>query len=846
MREDYSPNGTAWDYLPHDHARSRAYRWGEDGLLGISDDDQILCFGLALWNHRDPILKERPFGLTNSEGNHGEDVKELYYFLDATPTASYLRGLYKYPQAEYPYQDLVDTNRSRSHEDREYEIWDTGVFEEGRYFDVQVEYAKDGPYDIYIRLKITNYGPESAPLTVLPQLWFRNRWSWNDKHPKPALALDSQGRVKAEQVDLGDYWFEAEHAQAWLFTENDTNQERLFHTHNPTPYVKDAFHRFVVNGDSSAVNPDNKGTKCAALYELSVGAGESTYVHLRLGKSDRGLSGHEVESLFATRKGESDAFYEAVTPTLDHTVANIQRQAFAGLIWSKQFYHLSMRDWLNGDPKQPTPPSERKRGRNYQWWHFDAHEVLAMPDTWEYPWFAAWDLAFHCVTYALIDPAFAKEQLLLLDREWYMHPNGQLPAYEWAFGDVNPPVHAWAAWRVYTIERRATGIADREFLARIFHKLLINFTWWINRKDGEGNNVFEGGFLGLDNIGVFDRNVMLGEGIKLEQSDATSWMGMFCLNMLTIALELAAEDASYEDVATKFLEHFFYIANAMNSMGSDNLELWDEEDGFYYDLLRRADGTGERIKLRSCVGLIPLFAVATLGPDVMTQFPGFQSRLTWFLANRPEYLTNIADVMEEGVGSRRLLSLVPLGRLKRIVARMTDENEFWSPHGLRALSAIYRNNPYTLRINGIEYSVDYQPAESKSGTFGGNSNWRGPIWFPINYLIVEALQVLDFYYGKMDLSMADGYRSLDEIAQDLERRLISLFLPDANGHRPCLQNGGPYDRPENRDLVLFHEYFDGDTGRGLGASHQTGWTALIAKIIQQYHYTHVPGQTSDG
>lgn len=846
VREDYSADGAAWSYLPHDHARSRAYRWGEDGLLGISDSDQILCFGLALWNHQDPILKERPFGLTNSEGNHGEDVKELYYFLDATPTASYLRGLYKYPQSAFPYDDLLHTNRQRSQLEREYEIWDTGAFNDGRYFDVQVEYAKDGPFDIYIRLTITNHGHETAPLTVLPQLWFRNRWSWNDKRPKPTMSLQPSGCVKAEQVDLGCYSLAAPGAEEWIFSENETNQRRLWNVENPQPYVKDAFHRYVVNGETDAVNPAREGTKCAAIYRLNLRAGEATTITLRLGKSDKGLIDHGVDSLFINRRDEATAFYQAITPNLEPEVENVQRQAFAGLIWSKQFYHLSMKDWLRGDPKQPAPPPERLQGRNHQWWHFDAHEILAMPDTWEYPWFAAWDLAFHCVTYALIDPAFAKEQLILLEREWYMHPNGQLPAYEWAFGDVNPPVHAWAAWRVYTIERRATGIADREFLARIFHKLLINFTWWINRKDSEGNNVFEGGFLGLDNVGAFDRNVMFGDGVKLEQSDATSWMGMFCLNMLTIALELASEDRSYEDVATKFLEHFFYIANAMNSMGLENLELWDEEDGFYYDLLRRPDGTGERIKLRSCVGLIPLFAVTTLAPDVMTQFPGFHERLTWFLSNRPEFLTNIADVMEEGVGSRRVLSLVPLDRLKRVVARMTDEREFLSPHGLRSISAIYRNNPFTLHFNGATYTVDYQPAESKTTAFGGNSNWRGPIWFPINYLVIEALQVLDFYYGTVDLSMADGYRNLDEVAQDLERRLISLFLPDADGHRPCLQDAGPYDRPEFKNLVLFHEYFDGDTGRGLGASHQTGWTALIAKIIQQYHYTHVPGKTSDG
>ena len=844
VREDYSADGSAWDYFPHDHARSRAYRWGEDGILGISDDSQLLCFAPVLWNHADPILKERLFGLTNDQGNHGEDVKELYYFLDNTPSHSYMKGLYKYPQRPYPYEELIEVNRSRNQLQREYEITDSEAFSDSRYFDVVVEYAKDAPTDVYVRVSVTNHGPEPAQLTLLGQLWFRNRWSWNARHANPNLEIQPDGVVLAEHARLGKYFFRAQDGADFLFTENNTNTERLDGTPNQTPYVKDAFHRYLVNGEETAVNPTQVGTKCAAVYRLTIQPSETASVYFRLSQEGRSINIDFAEDLFRKRQEEADEFYEALTPCLAPEVANVQRQAFASLLWSKQYYHLGVRDWLEGDPLQPPPPESRKHGRNCMWTHFDAAEVLAMPDTWEYPWFASWDLAFHCLTYALIDPQFAKDQLVLLCREWYMHPNGQMPAYEWSFSDVNPPVHAWAAWGVYTIERRATGKSDRTFLARVFHKLLLNFTWWVNRKDGEGNNVFEGGFLGLDNIGVFDRNQVLGADIKLEQADATSWMGMFCLDMLTIALELAEQDPAYEDMAVKFFEHFLYIGNAMNNMGASNMELWDEQDGFYYDVLNRPGGTSQYIRARSWVGLIPLFAATTLEPDVIDKYPGFKTSINWFLANRPEYLSNIASVFKSGRGERRLLSLVPPERLRRVMSRLMDESEFLSDFGIRALSRYHKDHPCVVNLNDKTYSVDYEPAESTSGTFGGNSNWRGPIWFPLNYLMIEALQNLDYYYQDLTLdlpkSVCPNGASLDEVSRELERRLISIFLPDASGHRPCLRDAGPYDVPTWQSLVLFHEYFDGDTGRGLGASHQAGWTALIAKIIQQYYYTHAP------
>jgi len=837
VREDYSEGGTAWDYFTHDQARSRAYRWGEDGLLGISDRHQMLCFGLALWNGADPILKERCFGLTNSEGNHGEDVKEYYFYLDATPSHSYQKGLYKYPQAAFPYEELIRVNRDRGKEEREYELIDTGIFDEDRYFDVFAEYAKADPNDIWIRITIVNRGPDSAKLTVLPQLWFRNRWSWEPNDNKPSLKSTKKG-ISIDHNRYGPMYLAYEGKPDLLFTENDTNEEKVFGSPNPQPYVKDAFHELIVNGHAAAVNPAKKGTKAGLRYDLELKAGETQTIHLRLTTdAAASVTPEDCDEIIELRLKEADAYYEALSPKLPADEAAIQRQAFAGLLWSKQFYHYCVRQWLDGDPLQPKPPAARHNGRNHQWRHFQAAEVISMPDAWEYPWFAAWDLAFHTIPFALIDPHFAKNQLLLLLREWYTHPNGQIPAYEWAFGDVNPPVHAWAAWRVYTIERRATGAGDRAFLEKIFHKLLINFTWWVNQKDPQGNNVFQGGFLGLDNIGVFDRSAPLRDGTSIEQSDGTSWMAMYCLNMLTIALELAREEPAYEDVASKFLEHFLYIADAMNNIGEDGIELWDESDGFYYDVLLR-EGQAVPMRVRSMVGLIPLLAVTNLDPDVEDRFPGFWSRMEWFMRNRPEMTGNVASVLEPGVGERRVLALVTKDRLVRILHRMLDESEFLSPYGIRALSRFHRDHPYEMQLDGHVWSIDYEPSESTTGSFGGNSNWRGPIWFPPNYLLVEALQRMDFYYGsefKVEMPTGSGNEmSLSEVAAELEKRLLGLFKAGPEG-RPCLRSG--HQKQDWEQYLLFHEYFDGDTGRGLGASHQTGWTALIAKIVQQLYVT---------
>ncbi len=842
VREDYSPVGTAWDYFPHDHARSRAYRWGEDGIMGISDAHQILCFSVAMWNHRDPILKERLFGLANGQGNHGEDVKEVYHYLDNTPSHSYMRGLYKYPQTEYPYNRLVEENARRSRLDREFELVDTGIFDEDRYFDVIVEYAKETPDDIYIRITVHNRGPDEAELTLLPQVFFRNRWSWTAGHKECSLREDGVGRIVLEDRTLGAYSLLAESAMESLFTENDTDHQRLFNVPNPGPYVKDAFHRCIVNGETDAVNPDKSGTKACFVGAMLLMPGEQRTLRVRLCKGrPETLDVVHADAIFDHRRQEADQFYESLTPGLVPEIANIQRQAFAGLLWNKQFYHYDVRTWHRGDPLQPLPPAGREEGRNHSWDHFDAADVLSMPDKWEYPWFAAWDLAFHCIPLSLLDPKFAKEQLTLLLREWYMHPSGQIPAYEWSFSDVNPPVHAWAAWRVYTIERRATGKGDKSFLEGIFHKLLLNFTWWVNRKDAEGNNVFEGGFLGLDNIGVFDRNQPLPSGDVLEQSDGTSWMGMFCLSMLTIALELAVDNPVYEDVATKFMEHFFYIAEAMNRKCGDHINLYDDDDGFYYDVVHNHQlGTNQYVKVRSMVGLIPIFAVTTLESQTLSKFPGFKRRLNWFLEHRPECIESIASLKESGKGRIQIFSLVDRAKLEKILVRVLDQDEFLSPFGIRALSKIHKTQPYTIQLDGHNYTVDYEPAESTSGLFGGNSNWRGPVWFPPNYLMIEALQNLGFYYGdslKVEMPTGSGiYMNLAEVAAEIEMRLISLFAPYVDG-RPCLQGAGPYGKEAWKDLVLFNEYFDGDTGRGLGASHQTGWTGLVAKLIQQAFYT---------
>jgi hypothetical protein len=842
VREDYSPQGTAWNYLPHDYARSKAYRWNEDGLGGISDRQQFICFALALWNGRDPILKERLFGLTGNEGNHGEDVKEYYFYLDSTPTHSYMKFLYKYPQAEFPYTRLLEESRRRGRDDFEFELIDTGIFDEDRYFDIFIEYAKAAPEDILIRIQVTNRGPEAAALHVLPTLWCRNTWSSGLDARKPYLrGLDNE-TIEIDHQYYGKRWLHCEGSPPLLFTNNDTNLRRLYGVDNDPPYVKDGIHEYIVHGVHEAVNPQPRGTKVAAHYPLSLGPGESATVHLRLTHTAPGkgeLFGQEFTRIFSARQREADEFYATLTPEgLSPDACNVMRQAFSGLLWSKQFYHYDVNRWLRGDPAQPPPPAERLRGRNHQWTHLYNADIISMPDKWEYPWYAAWDLAFHCIPLALVDAEFAKEQLILLLREWYMHPNGQLPAYEWAFGDVNPPVHAWAAWRVYKIEQKRRGSGDRRFLERVFHKLLLNFTWWVNRKDAAGRNVFQGGFLGLDNIGVFDRSAPLPTGGYIEQSDATSWMGMYCLNMLTMALELAREDTAYEDIASKFFEHFVYICRAMNNLGGEGIELWNTQDGFFYDVLHTPDGRHFPLKVRSMVGLIPLFAVETLDSEIVDRLPGFKRRMQWFIENRPELSEHLeTQTMPDG-HVLRFLSLVNRDRLPRVLRYMLDEQEFLSPHGIRALSRVHRDRPYTLRVNGTEHRVDYEPAESTTPLFGGNSNWRGPIWFPVNYLLIESLQKFHYYLGdsyKIECPTGSGRMlTLWEIAADVSRRLSHIFLQGTNGERPVYGGAEKWQRdPHWRDLILFYEYFHGDNGAGLGASHQTGWTGLVAKLLQQ-------------
>ena len=843
VREDYSAHGTAWDSFPHDHARSRTYRWGEDGIAGISDNHQRLCFALALWNGRDPILKERLFGLTGGEGNHGEDVKEYYFYLDATPTHSYLKYLYKYPQAPFPYAALVEENRRRGRGEPEHELIDTGVFDGDRYFDVLVEYAKATPDDVLVRISVTNRGPEPADVDLLPTLWFRNTWSWTPGAPRPRLRRVA-GRaghesIEAEHESLGARRLLCEGSPELLFTENESNARRLWGTAGAGPYVKDGIGECVIGGHADAVNPAGVGTKTAARYRLTVAPGQTAVVRLRLTDAwPANPFGREFERVFAARIREADEFYAGVVPKdLSDDGRNVMRQAFAGLLWSKQFFHYDVRRWLEGDPAGPPPPRERAEGRNHEWAHLYNEDVVSMPDKWEYPWYAAWDLAFHMIPFALIDPDFAKSQLLLFLREWYMHPNGQLPAYEWAFGDVNPPVHAWAALRVYRIERRLRGEGDRDFLAKVFHKLLLNFTWWVNRKDAEGKNVFQGGFLGLDNIGVFDRSAPLPTGGHLEQSDGTSWMAMYSLNMLAIALELAKQDPSYEDVASKFFEHFVYIAHAAHDLGGEGINLWDDEGGFYYDVLH-ANGHHRRLKVRSMVGLIPLFAIETLEPEVVERLPGFKRRMQWFIDNRPELGEHVQVVDKPGVGPRRLLSLVSREQLPRVLRFLLDEEEFLSPHGVRAVSRVHAREPFLLEVDGIRHRVDYEPAESSSGLFGGNSNWRGPVWFPVNYLLIESLQKFHhFYRDTLRVPCPTGSdRQLDlwQVAGELSRRLVRIFLRDETGRRPVYGGTRKFqDDPHWRDHLLFYEYFHGDDGAGIGASHQTGWTALVAKLLQQ-------------
>jgi hypothetical protein len=850
VREDYSASGDAWNYLTHDHARSKAYRWGEDGLAGLCDRRQRLCFALALWNERDPFLKERLFGVTGPEGNHGEDVKEYYFYLDSTPTHSYMKWLYKYPQARFPYETLVEASRRRSRTEPEYELLDSGVFAEDRYFDVFVEYAKGDPDDIVIRITVANRGPEAAPIHVLPTLWFRNLWSWKTNVAKPTMRVADVAAdlrmIEAAHASLGTrrlYW---ESDAPALFTENETNLHRLYGAANASPYVKDGINDYVVNGREESVNPAQVGTKAALHFQRVVPAGGEVSLVLRLSDlaPDAVAAAPFVEScaeVLSRRRREADEFYQArISPTLSPDAQNVQRQAYAGMLWTKQFFYYVVEEWLDGDPRQPRPPQARQEGRNRNWRHLYNEDVISMPDKWEYPWYAAWDLAFHCVPLAQVDPDFAKEQLILMLREWYMHPNGQLPAYEWTFDDVNPPVHAWAAWQVYKIEEKLRGKGDLTFLERIFHKLTLNFTWWVNRKDTEGNNIFQGGFLGLDNIGVFDRNAVLPDGGVLEQSDATSWMGMYSLNLLTIALELAVHKKAYEDVASKFYEHFLYIANAMNRRGQEGLELWSEKDGFYYDILQFPNGHSLKLRVRSMVGLIPLFAVKTMESEQLVNLNGFRKRMDWFVRNRPELLHSIPSIDEDGNVAQQLLSLPNTAQLKRILRVLLDETEFLSDYGVRSLSRHHLDNPYVFRFGHMENRVDYDPAESSIPMFGGNSNWRGPIWFPVNYLLIESLREFHRFYGddfKVECPTGSKvFLNLSEVADELSHRLIRIFLRDADGRRPVYRYPGMqrFDAdPHWKEFILFFEYFHGDTGAGLGASHQTGWTGLVATLLTQ-------------
>ncbi|NJR38062.1 MAG: glucosidase [Leptolyngbyaceae cyanobacterium CSU_1_4] len=882
VREDYSSSGEAWDYFSHDQARSRAYRWGEDGIAGISDDRQLLCFAIALWNGEDPILKERLFGLTGSEGNHGEDVKEYYFYLDNTPTHSYMKYLYKYPQQAFPYAPLVQENQRRSRHEPEFELLNTGIFDDNRYFDVVVEYAKAEAEDVHIRIGVTNRGTEIKTLHLLPTLWFRNTWSWNGSSERPSLAAcnpdsvsleglsknseqssDAHSNIRiiaAHHPSLGKYWLycqpqdqpQGQQSPTLLFTENETNYKRLFGTENSSSYVKDGINNYVIHAQSDTVNPEQTGTKAVAHYVLSIEPQTTQTIQLRLCKNTicediswnadtNDLIFGSSDRLFQARQQEADQFYQRISPfAMSADARNIQRQAFAGMLWSKQYYSYSVDQWLKGDSAAPAPSGDRQKGRNHQWLHLETEEVLSMPDKWEYPWFAAWDLAFHTIPLAMVDPAFAKHQLDLMTREWYMHPNGQIPAYEWAFGDVNPPVHAWATWRVYKIEQKIYGRSDRLFLERVFQKLLLNFTWWVNRKDTEGSNVFEGGFLGLDNIGVFDRSSALPTGGYIEQSDGTSWMGMYCLNMLTIALELAQENPVYEDMATKFFEHFLYIADAMNHIGGNGAQLWDDEDGFYYDVLHLPNHERLRLKVRSMVGLIPLFAVTTLEPDILTKVPGFKERLEWFIANRPDLCKNVACIETEGVGARRLLAIATPEKLRRILEKMLDEQEFFGNYGIRSVSSYHATHPYVFDAGNQQHRVDYEPAESSSGLFGGNSNWRGPIWFPVNFLLIESLQKFHHYLGddfQIECPTGSGQMmTLWAIAAELSQRLTCIFAKNESGDRPVYGGTEKFQTdPHWRDLVLFYEYFHGDNGAGIGASHQTGWTGLVAKLIQQGH-----------
>jgi hypothetical protein len=853
VREDYSECGDAWNYFSHDQARSRAYRWGEDGLAGISDRRQRLCFALALWNGADPILKERLFGLTNSEGNHGEDVKEYYFYLDSTPTHSYMNYLYKYPQSAFPYADLVETNRHRSKHDFEYELIDTGVFDDDRYFDIFVEYAKESPRDILIQLSIHNRGPDPASLDVLPTLWFRNTWSCSPGEDRPALerihGVERCEVIAAKHPELGEFYLYCDGHVPLLFTENETNTERIYGVPNRPPHVKDGINDYVTRGVREAVNPDMTGTKASAHYRLRIDPRAHRVVRLRLtevGPADarrvygpHGPFGGHYDEVVRTRKQEADDFYAAVIPAaLNADAVNVIRQALAGMLWSKQFYHYDVDKWLDERGSDPFKPTRKAAPRNEHWHHMYNGDVISMPDKWEYPWYAAWDLAFHVIALTLVDPEFGKRQLGLMLRERYMHPNGQIPAYEWNFGDVNPPVHAWSTIFTYRLEKAASGEGDKEWLKTCFQKLLLNFTWWVNRKDRNGRNVFEGGFLGLDNIGVFDRSAPLPTGGYLEQADGTAWMALYCENMLEIAAELALSDPDYEDMALKFVQHFLWIASALGHVGGDT-GMWDEEDGFFYDVLRLPDGKAQRLKVRSMVGLLPLCAATAFDGALFKKSPELVDRFQWFINGRPELVAPIHDPMKPGVASRRLASILDEARLRRVLAKLLDENEFMSQFGIRSLSRYHAEHPYVIHAGGQEYRVSYLPAESDSGMFGGNSNWRGPIWMPVNALIIRALLQYYLYYGDdfmVECPTGSGRKmTLYQVAQEIARRLGNIFLRDKEGRRPVY--GGTrkfHEDPHWRDCILFYEYFHGDNGAGLGASHQTGWTGIIARSMHLF------------
>jgi hypothetical protein len=838
VREDYSAGGDAWNYFSHDAALSRVFRWGEDGIAGICDNQQILCFSLAFWNGKDPVLKERFFGLTQTQGNHGEDVKEYYYYLDNTPTHSYMKMLYKYPQEEFPYSILIETNQHRSKQEQEYELIDTGIFGNDKYFDIFIEYVKNSPCDILVKITAFNRGKNPSKINIVPQLWFRNTWIWGYDHYKPRLSCVEKNSIKAEHRDLGEYFLYCEGEPEILFCDNEFNLKKLFNVNNRNKYCKDGINDHIINKISDTINPDKTGTKAGINYEYLINGESFKTVKIRLINKVIEQPFNNFDQIFEDKIAETDEYYKELQTGLEESeLKKIQRQAIAGILWSKQFYYYDVQQWLDGDPEQPKPPPQRRTGRNNEWFHLNNQDILSMPDKWEYPWYAAWDLAFHCVVVSMIDPVFAKKQLVLLTREWYMHPNGEFPAYEWNFSNVNPPVHAWASWRVYKIDQKMkNGKGDIRFLESVFHKLLLNFTWWVNRKDLQNRNIFQGGFLGLDNIGLFDRNDPLTEGILMEQADATAWMAMFSLNMLRIALELSRFNPIYQDLATKFLEHYLYIAGAMTNIGGNGIDLWDNNDEFFYNVLQ-TDSQNIQIKIRSIVGLIPLFAIEVIDPETIKECPEFAARMDWFLKYRPDLASLVSHWEIEGKGLTRLFSLLRGHRLKRLLYRMLDESEFLSDFGIRALSKVYSKDPYQLKLKGKTFSINYEPGESENYMFGGNSNWRGPVWFPINFLIIESLQRFHHYYGndfKVEYPTHSGrLLTLLEISLELSKRLTAIFLKNEEGKRPVFgENKKFQEDPHFKDYILFYEYFHGDNGKGLGASHQTGWTALIAKLLK--------------